>query len=241
MQCLVGLQDMKIPIGDPKNISQQYDDVILYFDEIPLIDERCYQYLLLYTSNERVRYAQKYKLREDRILSVIAFLMLRIGLIDLFGISAMPQLSKTEYGKPYLEEYPDIHFSFSHCSCGVACAFSNQSNSVGVDMQDIVKCDHKAARYFMCDSEYDILLKTRDTDRFFTKIWTLKESYGKYMETGICYNMRETNLEREISLNNLSVSSYDLPEFIVTAVASVPLKLKRVRIADIIKFCKNIN
>ena len=68
MQCSVGLQDMKIPIGDPKNISQQYDDVILYFDEVPLIDERCYQYLLSYTSNERVRYAQKYKLREDRIL-----------------------------------------------------------------------------------------------------------------------------------------------------------------------------
>ena len=52
---------------------------------------------------------------------------------------------------------------------------------------------------------------------------------------------RSTNLELEISLNNLSVSSYDLPEFIVTAVASVPLQLKRVRIADIIKFCKNSN
>lgn len=232
---------MKTLIGDPNNISQQYDDVIFYFDEVALIDERYYQYLLLYTSNERVGYAQKYKLREDRILSVIAFLMLRMGLKDLYGVSTMPQLSKTEYGKPFIEEYPDIHFSFSHCSCGVACAFSKHSDSVGVDIQDIVKCDHKTARFFMCDSEYDTLLKTSDIDRFFTKVWTLKESYGKYMETGICYNMRETNLELEISLNNLSVSSYDLPEFIVTAVASMPLQLKRVRMADIIKFCKNSN
>lgn len=232
---------MKIATGNQTNAILGDNDIILYFDDINLIDEECFRYLLSYVSNERIESAQKYKLKKDRILSIMAFVVLRIGLFDLFGISDMPQILKTDCGKPYLKDYPDIHFSISHCSLGVACAFSKQSSNVGVDIQDIVRCDRRMARYFMSNNEYDALSRTCDMDRFFTKIWTLKESYGKYKETGICYNMRETNVELETVSNNLCISSYDLPNFIITAVASVTLKLKRVRMADIIKFCENIN
>lgn len=203
MQCLVELRDMKTPIGDHADVDVQERNMILYFDERNMIDEERFHFLLSYSSKERVEYDQKYKMRQDRILSIVAFLVLRVGLFELFQISDMPQLLITDWGKPYIKNYPDIHFSISHCDRGVTCAFSTQSDKVGVDIQDIVKCVYKMARYFINDSEYDTLSKICDKDRYFTKLWTLKELYGKYQETGICYNMRETNIESEMMLKKV--------------------------------------
>lgn len=39
------------------------------------------------------------------------------------------------HGKPYLKEYQDVYFNFSHCSQGVVCAVS--INDIGVDIETI--------------------------------------------------------------------------------------------------------
>lgn len=85
---------MKTLTGNLANDALQDVDFILYFDKLDLIDEDCFQYLLTYVSEERIAYAQKYKKREDRILSIMAYIILRVGLFKLFEISELPQLFK---------------------------------------------------------------------------------------------------------------------------------------------------
>ena len=44
-----------------------------------------------------------------------------------------PKFGRTEYGKPYLSNHPNIQFNISHCSAGVTCALADVP--VGVDME----------------------------------------------------------------------------------------------------------
>ena len=45
------------------------------------------------------------------------------------------RLEKTRRGKPFLKDYPHIHFNISHCSGMVACGFS--SGPLGLDLEKV--------------------------------------------------------------------------------------------------------
>lgn len=101
-------------------------------------------------------------------------------------------LARTERGKPYFENCPDLHFSVSHSGELFACAFA--PFPIGLDIQEHVKrrgetdaeaaerCLKIAKRFFHPD-EIDAL--ERDTVSAFYKIWTAKESYVKLTGRGI--------------------------------------------------------
>ncbi len=99
---------------------------------------------------------------------------------------------RTEKGKPYFANCPDIHFSVSHSGELFACAFA--PFPIGLDIQEHVKrkdetdegakerCIKIAKRFFHPD-EVDAL--ESDTVSAFYKIWTAKESYVKLTGRGI--------------------------------------------------------
>lgn len=158
--------------------------------------------------SERRQKALRYRFNIDRKMSVISYLLLLYALRENYGITN-PKISYGRYGKPYLTEYPDIYFNISHCPKGCICAVSDRK--IGVDIQDIRPFSWDIAKRVCCENELKMLECTDDRARLFTKIWTMKESYGKMTGIGIvpAKTINTTILNNEIIIfenNNFVIS-----------------------------------
>lgn len=91
-----------------------------------------------------------------------------------------------------LQEPKGLHFNLSHCRLAVACALSD--GPVGVDVQDWAPRHSSVAKQVCCPAELRILERSAAPEIDFAKLWTRKESYGKYTGQGILYAMKEENL-----------------------------------------------
>jgi 4'-phosphopantetheinyl transferase len=89
------------------------------------------------------------------------------------------------YGKPILLEPPGIHFNISHSGNWVVCAVAN--SPLGIDVENIRPVDLEVAKRFFTEEEYHFISSQEDIDklRCFYTLWTLKESYVKYVGKGL--------------------------------------------------------
>ena len=96
-------------------------------------------------------------------------------------------ISRDKYGKPYLTDRPEIHFSVSHSGSYWVCAVSDQP--VGLDLQFRSRkggtgngrhSDRIAERFFHPDENMYI----QNAGDFYD-VWAAKESYVKYTGRGI--------------------------------------------------------
>ena len=157
------------------------------FDQYEQLSERFISHALQFLpENRRVR-ALKYRRKIDRWNCVITYLMLQYGLRECFDITSF-ELAFGEHGKPYLLEYPHVHFSISHCDTGCAVAVSTQP--VGLDIQDARPFSWDVAKRVCCKCELDELRRCSEQEQLFAKMWAVKESYGKMIGTGILYKMK---------------------------------------------------
>ena len=99
------------------------------------------------------------------------------------------EMVKDSYGKPSFVYYPKIHFSISHSGECWACVFFKEK--IGLDIEKEKKIDHlKLAKRFFHPDEAAIV---HDSDSFF-RLWTLKESYAKYIGKGIDENFSSISI-----------------------------------------------
>lgn len=96
------------------------------------------------------------------------------------------KIEKNRYGKPFLKQYPGLHFNGSHSGDYLVCAVSEKP--VGVDVQRIDKTKQMMplARRFMAPEEIRSLesLENDARTRAFYRLWAQKESYMKYRGLG---------------------------------------------------------
>lgn len=86
-----------------------------------------------------------------------------------------------ENGKPYLTDNDNFHFNISHSGRWVVIAYG--SSPVGVDVQELRdKVPEGIAQRFFTGDEQSYV---GDDSRRFFRIWTGKESYIKYLGTGL--------------------------------------------------------
>ncbi|MCB2219346.1 MAG: 4'-phosphopantetheinyl transferase superfamily protein [Bacteroidetes bacterium] len=95
------------------------------------------------------------------------------------------EILKSEKGKPYLKNQPNLHFNLSHSGEWVVLAVDE--TEVGIDIEKIRKIDYNIAQRFFSNEEYSRLeaLKGDDKRRYFFTLWTLKESYLKFLGKGL--------------------------------------------------------
>lgn len=154
--------------------------------DISQIDEDGYCRLFAQASPERQRRAERYLHREDKIRCVAADALIRYAVGQTLDISEFT-VAQDSFGKPYIPGREDFYFNLSHSGRWVVIAYGG--SQVGVDVQqmqsDIAKED-MARRYFTVDEQNDIFDAHGDNrvKRFF-QIWTAKESYLKYLGTGL--------------------------------------------------------
>lgn len=143
-----------------------------------------YEKLYALASAERKSRADRYLKREDSVRCVVADALLR--LVPGF---VLEDLTKTSEGKPYLKNREKLHFNISHSGRWVVVAWGD--SPLGIDVEQLQMDAGKEAiarRYFRSDEQaYVFSVAGEDRAKRFFRIWTMKESYLKYLGTGMGY------------------------------------------------------
>lgn len=110
-------------------------------------------------------------------------------------------ISVMDGGKPYLRDYPHIHFNLSHCDGMVSCGLSE--NNIGIDCEKKRKVSYRVIKRCFSEKEAQYINNSEDIDLAFTKLWTLKESCIKYTGLGLKAGLKK----KEFNLDNKTVMS----------------------------------
>lgn len=105
--------------------------------------------------------------------------------LEQAGIPAEEQLfAENQWGKPFLVNHRDVHFSLSHSGIWAVCAISDAN--VGVDVE-LPRCGVAVAKRFFRPEELEGL---EDLDRYhqvdaLNRLWTAKEAFVKMLGKGL--------------------------------------------------------
>lgn len=162
------------------------DDVTLYLLCSHCVEHRTALAYLDEAERERATHLHRTSDRQD---FVVTRATLRRLLSAYTGVAPMAMKISVEVsGKPYLSEFPNLHFNVSHSAGLCAIAFSHVAR-VGVDVEQINAdatlvteiCGQLAPEERSCLASYT---SEERFERFFT-IWTLKEAYAKARGDGL--------------------------------------------------------
>lgn len=150
--------------------------MVYIFTEIEKFSESMIEEFLKILPEERKIKAQRYRFFSDKRLCVLAYLLL------LYSLNRKSvKLSYGEYGKPQIE---GTNFNLSHCRTGIACIVSE--SECGIDVQDIGSARNVIEDVdIFTSAEKQKLELSNDKCEEFTRIWTRKEAYCKYLGCGI--------------------------------------------------------
>lgn len=135
------------------------------------------------------RYETAYGRKKRELEHELGKELLHMGLRDLYGIGPgaqdHPVVLKGEHGKPYLKDFPHIHYNISHTDGMVACGIGDKE--LGIDVERIRPFRNNILRRVFSDAERLRMeeLPEEEHSQYFFRIWTLKESYLKAVGWGI--------------------------------------------------------
>lgn len=157
---------------------------IWIFENIEGYDESFGKYVKQILPVERIEHISRLRFSIDRKISEIAYLMLFAALFSEYGylLDRNTQFIMNPYGKPFLPN-GDIYFNISHCRKGVACAIS--TNNIGLDIQNYEIFNDGIIKAVFSSDEINKVVYRPSKNRDLTALWTMKESYLKYVGTGI--------------------------------------------------------
>ncbi len=160
--------------------------------DISRLSDEAYAELYQRASAERKARADRFLRREDQVRCICADALLRNTLQ-----STDYTLDYGENGKPYLTDVEDFHFNISHSGRWVVIAYG--SSPVGVDVQEFRSRDLEgiARRFFTADEQAYVQTYP---DGFF-RIWTGKESYIKYLGTGLKTPLNSFSVLEDLGVN----------------------------------------
>ena len=135
-------------------------------------------------SEYRKRKADKYNKYEDALMCILSEAMLRYALKQK-SLNPLLLPQKDSNGKPYIEG-EKFKFNVSYAGKYVAIAYSE--TEIGIDVDEIFMDSGRelVAKYYYTQTEYEEIFKDgieENNALQFAQIWTMKESYLKYLGT----------------------------------------------------------
>lgn len=185
--------------------------------DISSIDDETYRRLYAQSCPQRRQRADRYLRTEDKLRCIAADALLRHALAQTLQITDYT-IATGPFGKPYLRDREDFHYNISHSGRWVVIAYG--TTPVGIDVEKFrtnVKKNVIASRSFT-DAEQaylscgDEVLRTK---RFF-QIWTAKESYLKYLGTGLHRSLSSFSVLPDPPEPDLHFHSIPLPDHYMT-------------------------
>lgn len=104
------------------------------------------------------------------------------------------QITYNEYGKPYLKN-KQVYFNISHSKNLIAIIISDVECAIDIQIVENKKAHDKYIKKILSDDEKEIYNNHLDKISYFYELWTKKETYYKYLGTGI-------NISDLLKINN---------------------------------------
>lgn len=162
--------------------------MVYIYDDLQNVTEDELQHDLECLPLWRKELALKYKFHLGKVQCTKAYLLLCKGLREQYGITNLPLFAYGKHKKPFLQDYPDIHFNISHCKTAVMCIIDNVP--VGCDIEHVRKeQDDSLLKYCFNDEEIKKIKQSIQPGLIFTEMWTMKEAAVKWSGEGINDNM----------------------------------------------------
>lgn len=163
---------------------------VLLFNQPQLVSEQELEHDLQLLPIWRREKALKFRFLIDKVLCTKAYLLLKQGLYQGYGIKENPTFDYINNNKPVLKEFPDIHFNLSHCKKGILCVIDDQP--VGCDIEAIpTKLNMSLCKYCHHEQEVAHILESTQPTMAFTELWTRKEAFVKLIGTGLNDNLQQ--------------------------------------------------
>lgn len=135
-------------------------------------------------SRQRREAALRYVKDSDRRLSLAVYLLLQEAVEKEYGITGELLFDWGPHGKPFLKDYPHIHFNLSHCPGVALCVVSD--SPVGCDVENVPPAlDLDVCRCVFSGKEQSLILSAPSPTLAFTRLWTQKEAFVKLTGEGI--------------------------------------------------------
>lgn len=138
-----------------------------------------------FVNKEKKQKVMKFRRNEDKIRSLVGDTLTRIIICKHLGCKNKDIKYKyNEYGKPYIKE--NLEFNISHSGEYVVVAIDDCP--VGIDIEEMKNIEFEGiAKGYYDESEYKWIINHEKEQqmRCFYELWTLKESYVKYVGKGL--------------------------------------------------------
>ena len=162
--------------------------MIYLFTEYDRITDENLGILLEKLPEKRRKKALRMRHRDGRISCTIGYLLFLYGFRNIYRQDGLPDFAVERNGKPYLNDYPEIHFNISHCADAAACIFGNAP--VGIDIQDMRERNMRSVMRVCSPEEVRHIEDSAEPDLEFCRIWSVKESLSKLSGKGIFRDIR---------------------------------------------------
>lgn len=168
--------------------------VSVFCIDINSIDSQKYEVIRALVSEERRYKADRYINLNDSIRSVCSELLMNYCFYDRFGKKNSFNVSYGMYGKPYIKDEPNFYYNSSHSGDWVVGAYSDKN--IGIDVEKIQSNGLCVMQGVCSDDEMAwICGEDIEKDRRFIQVWTIKESYVKYLGMGLHKDMKSFSVD----------------------------------------------
>lgn len=192
--------------------------LVTILDTRTLEDPAAFQEAYAKVAPSRQKKVDSCRFPKDKRLCLGAGLLFVQGLQKLGIFDA--QIAYADSGKPYITNHPALFFNLSHSGHYAACAFYHKE--VGIDVQQIVPVSDPLIQKIAVQEEAATLLQLSQEakEEAFTKLWTIKESYLKYIGSGLQVSPKRLTYFDGLFLDgnpvNVTLETTQLPGHIMT-------------------------
>lgn len=226
--------------------------MVIYYLGIQEINDEMYHTFLQSVSESRREKAKRFYFIEDSFRSVCAEMLLRYAYHLNVGKKESFKIIYNEYGKPYVEGDDSFFFNVSHSGDWVVLAYHQAE--IGVDVEKIQKRIVGIEEACFCQEELEYIHEEggiKKEDRII-EIWTLKESYVKYIGTGLSTDMKSfcvhvnTGVVEDVKSGLKSkarVKSWKLDDdyYLALCYQEADIEMEKIRMKDLYTWCVNWN
>lgn len=187
---------------------------VLFVCQIERLEERLFHQLLSCLSKERQQYILRFRQYDDRLRSMVGSLLIHMQLAKQLQCEpAALSYQVNKFGKYGLTNH-QLHFNISHAGQYVICAISD--HPVGIDIEQKQHRNYSLFQSVWTEREKEIFGADRMEDFYY--LWTAKESYVKWLGTGLATDLKAVNINHNgivyhngkkapVRIQNISIDS----------------------------------
>lgn len=146
--------------------------------------------------------ARRFRNPQDKVRNLGGEILSRWAIARVSGEYPDKVFECNSNGKP-LSGKPDLYFNISHSGDYVVVSVSDFET--GIDIERLRLNKMKVAKRFFSDEEISNIQKSEDPDAQFSRYWSLKEAYLKYIGTGLTRELNSFTV-KEIKNDSYSIS-----------------------------------